>query len=153
MKRYILVLSLLILFFNLTAQNSEEMNRSVESEVNGNTTAEKAQAPEIITKLNILQHVDVDEYKLTFKSVESDGRCPENVTCVWPGEAKILVDIYNGTDSKSKAVTIPAMGFHKKIFTTSQHVVYLKNLAPYPVNSKDKIKAYQLLLKIQPKNF
>ncbi|MCF4100764.1 hypothetical protein L1I30_03695 [Gillisia sp. M10.2A] len=30
-----------------------------------------------------------------FKEVISDSRCPQNVTCIWAGEAKILIEITN----------------------------------------------------------
>lgn len=33
-------------------------------------------------------------YRLLLKSVVSDSRCPENVTCVWAGEAQIVVSVY-----------------------------------------------------------
>jgi hypothetical protein len=142
MKFYPLVVSLVLLSWSLTAQNHEE---------NQNTTSEKVQVPEIITKLNLLEEVEIDEYRLRFKSVVSDGRCPEKVTCVWPGEAEVMVEIFDGTDSKTKTITIPALGFEKEIFTTSEHVVDLKNLAPYPITATTEIQAYQLLLKIHPK--
>ena len=140
MKSYIFAIGLVITSLSLSAQGS------VNTE---NTSTEKAQVPEILTKLKLMQEINIDGYLLSFKSVENDGRCPKKVTCVWPGEAKVLVEIFDGTDIKSKTITIPALGFHEEIFTTSEHVVYLKNLAPYPVTSKDDIKAYQLLLKVQ----
>ncbi|MFD0932390.1 hypothetical protein ACFQ0R_07230 [Psychroflexus salinarum] len=141
MKFYLLVISLLSLSLSLNAQNSEE---------NKNTT-EEVQVPEILTKLKLLEQVDIDGYRLSFKRVVSDGRCPKKVTCVWPGEADVIIEINDGSETVAKKITIPALGFHKEIFSTSTHIVYLKNLAPYPVNSEDKIEAYQLLLKIQPK--
>jgi hypothetical protein len=143
MKSYIIAIGLAMSSLSLSAQTSGD---------NANTSTEKAQVPEIITKLKVKETLKIDEYQLSFKSVSSDGRCPEKVTCVWPGEAKVLVEIFDGTDIKSKTITIPALGFHEEIFTTSEHVVYLKNLAPYPVTSKDDIKAYQLLLKVQAIN-
>lgn len=31
---------------------------------------------------------------IKFKKVLSDSRCPRGVTCIWAGEAKVLVAIY-----------------------------------------------------------
>ncbi len=132
-----------ILSLSLSAQTSGDK---------ANASSEKAKVPEIITKLKVMEILKIDEYQLSFKGVSSDGRCPEKVTCVWPGEAKVIIEIFDGTESKSELITIPAMGFHMEILSTSDHVVYLKNLAPYPVTSNDDIRAYKLLLKIQPKN-
>lgn len=33
-------------------------------------------------------------YKLVLKEVISDSRCPENVTCIWAGEASVIVSVY-----------------------------------------------------------
>ncbi len=32
-------------------------------------------------------------FKITFASVKEESRCPKGVTCVWAGNAKILVEI------------------------------------------------------------
>ncbi len=33
-------------------------------------------------------------YDLKLKSVSSDSRCPEDVTCVWAGEAQAVISVY-----------------------------------------------------------
>lgn len=151
MKFTLLILSLISLSLSLTAQNPARVTQSGRSEDNKNLSQEKVQVPEILTKLKVLEQLQIDEYRLTFKSIVNDGRCPEKVTCVWPGEANVMLEIFDGTDTTSKTIAIPALGFHRELFSTSEHVVYLKNLTPYPITAKDNIKAYQLLLKIQPK--
>ena len=127
---------------NLTAQNSEEQTK---------TSQEEVQVPEILTKLNLLDAVEVEGHQLTFRNVVTDGRCPKEVTCVWPGEADVIIEINDGTEVVAKKMTIPASGTHKEILSTSSHVIYLKNLAPYPVQPNDKIESYELLIKIQSK--
>lgn len=37
-------------------------------------------------------------YQLVLKEVISDSRCPEGVTCVWAGEASVVISVYK--DSK-----------------------------------------------------
>jgi hypothetical protein len=37
-------------------------------------------------------------YQIVLKEVVSDSRCPEGVTCVWAGEASVIVSVYK--DSK-----------------------------------------------------
>lgn len=34
------------------------------------------------------------ERSLKFKKIVSDSRCPKNVTCIWAGEVKVLVEFY-----------------------------------------------------------
>lgn len=150
MKFYLLVLGILSMTCSLNAQNPACVTQSGRSEENKNTTPEKIQVPEILTKLDVLDYVKVEGYQLTFKSVVSDGRCPKDVTCVWPGEAEILIEINDGTEIIAKRIAIPALGFEKEILSTLTHRIYLKNLVPYPLKANESIEAYQLLIKIQP---
>ncbi len=41
-----------------------------------------------------------------FKEVVSDSRCPKGVTCVWAGEARVLVDIYENGKLKEEKMLI-----------------------------------------------
>ncbi|NEV94716.1 hypothetical protein G3567_11230 [Psychroflexus sp. YR1-1] len=143
MKFYLLVLSLMSMTLSLSAQSSEE---------NKSTPTERVQVPEILTKIGLLQGIEVDGHLITFKGVRSDGRCPKKITCVWAGEAEILIEINDGTETVAKHIVIPAMGTHSEILSTSTHTVYLKNLRPYPVNAGEDIEDYQLVLKIVTKN-
>jgi hypothetical protein len=139
MKLYLFLLSVLSVTCSLNAQNSEK---------NTTETKKKIEVPEILTKVNLLDHVEVGAYTLTFTKVESDGRCPKQVTCVWPGEANIVIEINDGTDTEQYRISIPALGLHRKILSTDSHKVYLKNIEPYPIRTNDNLEAYKLVLKI-----
>jgi hypothetical protein len=141
MKLYLFLLSVLSVTCSLNAQNSEK---------NTTETKKKIEVPEILTKVNLLDHVEVGAYTLTFTKVESDGRCPKQVTCVWPGEANIVIEINDGTDTEQYRISIPALGLHRKILSTDSHKVYLKNIEPYPIRTNDNLEAYKLVLKIVP---
>ena len=143
MKLYLFLLSVLSITYSLNAQNSEK---------NTTETEKKIGVPEILTKINLLDHVEVGAYTLTFAAVESDGRCPKQVTCVWPGEAHIVIEIHDGTDAVQHRISIPALGFHKEILSTDSHKVYLKNIEPYPIKPDEKLEAYKLILKIESQN-
>ena len=41
-----------------------------------------------------------------FKEVVSDSRCPKGVTCVWAGEARVLVDIYEDGKFKEEKMLV-----------------------------------------------
>jgi hypothetical protein len=52
-------------------------------------------------------------YQLVFKEVVSDSRCPEGVTCVWAGEVKVDVTLYDGKKLlQDEIITLSPM--HKK---------------------------------------
>src|SRR6476620_2569189 len=59
------------------------------------TFAQEAQREKLYYK-NITQKECVKKkgYRLLLKQVVSDSRCPENVTCIWAGEASIVVSVY-----------------------------------------------------------
>jgi hypothetical protein len=139
MKLYLFFLGVLSITCSLNAQNSEK---------NTTETKKKIEVPEILTKVNLLDHVEVGAYTLTFTKVESDGRCPKQVTCVWPGEANIVIEINDGTDTEQYRISIPALGLHREILSIDSHKVYLKNIEPYPIRTNDNLEAYKLVLKI-----
>lgn len=142
MKFYLLLIGVLSMTLSLTAQNSEDTTKEPQNEI---------RVPEILTRLSQLEAIEVDDHIITFKEVISDGRCPTKVTCVWPGEADVLIEIKTGDEIVSQKITIPALGTHKEVLSTPYHVVSLKNLAPYPVETNEDIASYQLLLKIEEK--
>jgi hypothetical protein len=141
MKLYLFFLGVLSITCSLNAQNSEK---------NTLETEKKIKVPEILTMVNLLDHIEVGAYTLTFTAVESDGRCPKQVTCVWPGEANIVIEINDGTDTEKYRISVPALGFHREILSTGSHKVYLKNIEPYPIKPDAKLEAYKLILKIVP---
>ncbi len=141
MKLYLFFLGILSITCSLNAQNSEK---------NTLETEKKIEVPEILTKVNLLDYIEVGAYTLTFTAVESDGRCPKKVTCVWPGEVNIVIEINNGIDTEQYRISVPALGFNRVILSTDSHKVYLKNIEPYPIKPDDKLEAYKLMLKIEP---
>lgn len=152
MKFYLLVLGVMSMTLSLSAQSPAGVTESGRSEENKSTPTEQVQVPEILTKIGLLQGMEVDGHIIAFKKVRSDGRCPKKVTCVWAGESEILIEINDGTEVVAKHIVIPAMGTHSEILSTATHTVYLKNLTPYPVHAGEDIEDYQLVLKIVTKN-
>ncbi|TDN87325.1 hypothetical protein DET49_11215 [Salegentibacter sp. 24] len=92
--------------------------------------------------------------EIRFKEVIVDSRCPTNVTCIWTGEAKILVEIYKNEGLiKEEIISTRSQKFFSisKLFQGDFSLTILW-LLPYPKASK-KIKPsdYQLRFKITQK--
>ena len=88
---------------------------------------------------------------IQFKKVISDSRCPKDVTCVWAGEAKVMLAILeNGKLIEEKIVTLNAQNKIDLSFLGLEDIYSLKalDLIPYPVSSH-KIKDSEYCLKIQ----
>lgn len=74
---------------------------------------------------------------IKFKEVISDSRCPTGVTCIWAGEAKILVEIFEGEKKlgeKMLTINPVAQGiFDLNIFSEeADFSLQLSHLQPYP---------------------
>ena len=77
---------------------------------------------------------------ISFKTVLEDSRCPENVICVWEGQAKLEMEITGYDDSGSTQVfeIIKRVG-HEELayFTINDYEIHLLFVDPYPVDDFD----------------
>ncbi len=88
---------------------------------------------------------------IQFKKVISDSRCPKDVTCIWAGEAKVVIAVLeNGKITEEKIVTLNGQSKIDLSFLGLKDVFSLKalDLIPYPVSTR-KIKDSEYCLKIQ----
>lgn len=91
---------------------------------------------------------------LRFKEVISDSRCPKNVTCIWAGEAKVLVELFeNGMFLEEKILLVNSKS--SSLNFLSEAVVYTLSgidLMPYPtVQSKNAKPDYSLKMRVSEK--
>ena len=91
---------------------------------------------------------------LKFKEVISDSRCPVNVTCIWEGEAKVLVEIFeNGRFLEEKVLLVNSK--NSSLNFLSEAVAYSISgidLMPYPtVQSKSTKPEYSLKMRVSEK--
>ncbi|MFN2260835.1 MAG: hypothetical protein ABR595_02065 [Psychroflexus sp.] len=142
MKRILTISMILSFCFFANAQDSISEQKSPES---------KVRAPEILVKIKLLESINLGDYAVTFKSVVSDGRCPEKVTCVWAGEAVVILEIEHNGEITENRIHIPAAGTSESILKIENSNLILKNIKPYPVSADDKIKAYYLLVDLKEK--
>jgi hypothetical protein len=102
-----------------------------------------AQSPksEKVKYVNVIQKVCSSQkgLQLVLKEVLLDSRCPEGVRCVWAGEIKVSVSIYEG----KKLVTnedlvisekndLVNKEWFMKYLPLSQHNIKSINVVPYP---------------------
>lgn len=89
---------------------------------------------------------------ISFKKVLSDSRCPTGVSCIWPGEAKVMMEVRkNGKISQEKIVEINAgAGIPETLFLGDSYKIAAMELLPYPaVPPKDQRPEYLLVLKVE----
>ena len=107
---------------------------------------EVATTPQIVFKLTLGETASTNGVTFHFKEVLEDSRCPENVQCVWAGQARVQVDI-SGSDLQEEAVDIIVGKKGKDVICeTDGYVFRAVQLAPYPVAPEGKKEAYVLLI-------
>ena len=85
-------------------------------------------------KVNQTASLESDTIKVKFLNVTSDSRCPTDVTCVWEGEAKIVVNIIkDGQDLGNFNLTSRA-GQNNKAF--DGHQIQVTKIEPSPTSGK-----------------
>ena len=75
--------------------------------------------------------------RIKFASVESDSRCPKNVTCVWAGNAEVLLEV--GTrGGRVKSLKLGTSGGPQLSDEAKYggYKVKLVGLSPYPVDGQ-----------------
>ncbi len=120
MKKTIFLILFVIPFVSLLAQDST-----------------KVDPPKIITKLKVGNTVDFNTKSIKFLKIVEDSRCPSDVTCIWAGQVKIVIGIYNGEILiEEKELIFGADGISpnhiKEVFKIDQKTVYSYNISPYP---------------------
>ncbi len=73
--KYLFLFGILICSISLSAQDQEE-SRVFNSVLQGG------------------EQIEFGDKSIRFIEVVSDSRCPKDVTCVWAGEAKVLIEIF-----------------------------------------------------------
>lgn len=89
---------------------------------------------EVHKELQISQEWASDGIGVKFLKVLSDSRCPRQVTCIWAGEAKVLLGISLGGKYFEKEVTLSGMGVDLEL--AGNFGVLVSNLYPYPETAK-----------------
>jgi hypothetical protein len=70
-----------------------------------------------------------DNLRLTFEAVEEDSRCPEGVTCVWEGNARVRLG-YITPDHPPIALHLNTSGRFARDTTVQRYHIELRALLP-----------------------
>jgi len=71
---------------------------------------------------------NLGEVTVLFKEVISDSRCPKQVTCIWAGEAKVLLEIYeNGKFLENKIISSAGGNGIQQFFSSWYSLQHFRN--------------------------
>ena len=74
--------------------------------------------------------IHVDSLSLEFTTLAEESRCPTRVTCVWEGNARILI-----TATRGSATSVLELNTSNRFPTSAvfeDHLISLRSLHPYP---------------------
>lgn len=77
--------------------------------------------------MKIGESIVINDLRLTFKSVESDSRCPIDAVCVWAGDGEVALKVEQGTQS---AVAALHTTLEPKKTQWNGYTISLTSLAP-----------------------
>ena len=95
------------------------------------------EVPKIVIKIPLGESIHLENVSIKFVEVLEDSRCPKNVTCVWAGRARVLVEVTeSGKHVQQKELLF---GQTKKgeiinniLFTTEDSEIKGMTLKPHP---------------------
>ncbi|QKD81133.1 hypothetical protein HPC62_02135 [Thermoleptolyngbya sichuanensis A183] len=92
-----------------------------------------------------------NQQTLTFVRVEQDSRCPSDVTCVWPGQAEVIVTLSQPGQPAQDLLLTQRPGDEAAARSVNGLTVKLIDLLPYPTTGPSSPADYTVtLLVTQP---
>ncbi len=115
------------------------------------STQVKMTPPKIAVKLALGETVTLADRRIEFVTVLEDSRCPKDVTCVWAGQAKVVLAI-TSKDGQKNDVTVlfnPSLEQTQLIDQTPTGQIVVEGLNPYPESTMPPIadRAYYVTLR------
>jgi hypothetical protein len=104
-------------------------------------------------QLKVNQTFSMDSYGITVKflNVTSDSRCPSDVTCIWQGEAKVLVNIIQNNQDLGNFILSTLVGHDQVVLGT--HTLHLIQVNPSVLSTKKiSITDYEITLEMSGVN-
>lgn len=112
---------------------------------------EYAEAPKIGVKIPKGETVVLKEVSIKFLEVLEDSRCPEGISCIWAGRAKVKVAVTINGKTEEKTIIFgelrPGEQKNTMLFDDGKYSIKGLTLNPYPTSkSAGKEKKYVLLV-------
>jgi len=87
--------------------------------------------------------------QIKFAHLTEDSRCPSDVTCVWQGQVKILVNINKNDQDLGNFTLISGSDKKLAVQTFSNYYIELIKVDPYPISTiKKQLSDYVVTLKL-----
>ena len=101
--------------------------------------------------------IEGTQISIKFDQLVSDSRCPSNVQCIHPGDAKVVMELYNGNDGGLQVVgvipgLVPTPYIGNDVIQFQDYRFQLLQLSPYPVDGSEIVSHsdYRALVSFTP---
>jgi len=104
--------------------------------------------------LKVGQQAEVDggRFRVRFGAVQNDSRCPVDVTCVWAGNAEVMIEAQAKRNRASLKLNTQGGDRFPNAGTLQRYTVELISLQPQPRQSRaNAVKQYMVTLVIRKK--
>lgn len=87
--------------------------------------------------------------RITFETVRDDSRCPTDVTCIWEGDATVVLRIVADSEEATREVHTNEGGERSRKVPAGDYVVSLVRLDPAPRSTQRiEASAYRATLQV-----
>lgn len=112
---------------------------------------DSADTPKIGVKVPQGETIVLKGVSIKFMEVLEDSRCPEGVTCIWAGRARVKVSVISDGKTEEKILTFgevrPGEEKNTNLFSSTKFSINGLALNPYPTSeSTGKDTGYVLLI-------
>lgn len=107
---------------------------------------ESAPTPRIAIKIPLGQTLSLDGMTIEFIEVLEDSRCPEDVVCVWAGQAKVKVRVSKDGVAQDAQELIVGKSGKNHIAQFDESTLKAIALSPYPTTKNTGARDYVLLV-------
>ena len=87
--------------------------------------------------------------RITFESVRDDSRCPTDVTCIWEGDATVVLRVAVDSEQAVKELHTSEGGERSRKAPAGGFVISLERLDPAPLSTQPiEASAYRVTLRV-----
>lgn len=109
------------------------------------------QVPQIAVKVSMGETVTFKNASVTFIKVLEDSRCPENTTCIWEGQVKILASVEEFGQEAEEVEVLFGKEIKNTLLSSEGYILKCLSVTPYP-NAEDNGKRdYSILVSEEKK--
>lgn len=133
MYRILVILSFVIIIFHSGCNNTDN-HVSDDGQEEDFIPAELNSQFQL--KVNQTALIESENIKVKFLDVTEDSRCPSDVTCIWAGQVKILVNVLKNDQNMGDLTLTGQAGDELAVGTFDGFSIKLIKVDPYPVSTK-----------------